>query len=145
MSGGFKATRVTIMPTMRYDDAAAAIEWLCGAFGFEKHMVIPGENGDVVHAQLTFGNGMVMLSSSRDDRFGELQTTPRGLGGATTQSCYLVVADIDAHHARSTAAGAEIVMPLEDQGHGKMYSCRDPEGHLWNFGDYDPWVESEGV
>ena len=55
-----KNTVSTVIPAMRYRDANAAIEWLCKAFGFEKHFVVPGENGTVAHAQLTFGNGMIM-------------------------------------------------------------------------------------
>jgi uncharacterized glyoxalase superfamily protein PhnB len=39
-----------------------------------------------------------------------------------------------------TRAGAEIVMEVEDQDYGgRLYSCLDPEGHLWSFGTYDPW------
>jgi uncharacterized glyoxalase superfamily protein PhnB len=66
-------------------------------------------------------------------------TTPREIGGRNTQSAYLVVQDPDAHYKRAVAAGAEIVMPLEDQVQGgRGYSCRDREGHVWSFGDYDP-------
>ncbi|MEO1068864.1 MAG: VOC family protein, partial [Cyanobacteria bacterium J06638_6] len=61
-----KQTVATIIPTLRYNDAARAIDWLCQAFGFEKHLVVPGENGAIAHAQLVFGNGMIMLGSARD-------------------------------------------------------------------------------
>jgi uncharacterized glyoxalase superfamily protein PhnB len=118
----------------------AAIEWLCKAFGFEKHLVVPGENGTVAHAQLSFGNGMIMLGSARDDEFGRRVKPPRETGGIGTQSAYVIVEDADAHHARAKAAGAEIVMEVEDQDYGgRLYSCLDPEGHLWSFGTYDPW------
>lgn len=134
--------RATIIPTMRYGDAPAAIEWLCKAFGFEKHLVVPGPNGTIAHAQLTFGNGMIMLGSTRDDQFGRLVTVPAD-AGAVTQSPYIIVQDTDAHYARARAAGAEIVMDIKDEDYGgRGYSCRDPEGHLWNFGSYDPWAES---
>jgi hypothetical protein len=66
-----KNTTSTVIPAMRYRDANAAIEWLCKAFGFEKHLVVPGENGTVAHAQLAFGNGMIMLGSAREDEFGQ--------------------------------------------------------------------------
>jgi uncharacterized glyoxalase superfamily protein PhnB len=133
----------TIIPTLRYRDAPAAIDWLCRAFGFEKHLVVPGEGGTIAHAQLTFGNGMIMLGSARDDEFGRLQKTPAQVGGVGTQSPYVIVADADAHYARAVAAGAEIVYPLKDEDYGgRGYSCRDPEGHLWNFGTYDPWAEA---
>jgi uncharacterized glyoxalase superfamily protein PhnB len=132
----------TIIPTMRYRDAAAAIDWLCRAFGFERHLVVPGEGDSIAHAQLTFGNGMIMLGSARDDEFGKLQVPPSETGGIGTQSPYIVVADADAHHARAVAAGAVVVMPLVDPEYGgRAYSCKDLEGHLWNFGTYDPWAE----
>jgi uncharacterized glyoxalase superfamily protein PhnB len=135
-----KNTVSTVIPAMRYRDANAAIEWLCKAFGFEKHLVVPGENGTVAHAQLTFGNGMIMLGSAREDEFGQWVKPPRETGGVGTQSAYVIVEDADAHHARAKTAGAEIVMEVEDQDYGgRLYACRDPEGHLWSFGTYDPW------
>jgi hypothetical protein len=60
------------------------------AFGFEKHLVIPGENGTVAHAQLTFGSGMIMLGSAREDEFGQWVTPPRATGGIGTQSAYVI-------------------------------------------------------
>lgn len=130
-----------IIPTLRYHDAAAAIEWLGKAFGFEKHLVVPGEDGSIAHAQLRLGDDMIMLGSARDDEFGRLQKPPRDVGGVGTQSPYIIVADVDAHHARAAAAGAKVVIPPEDRDYGgRGYGCLDPEGHLWNFGSYDPWA-----
>jgi uncharacterized glyoxalase superfamily protein PhnB len=130
-----------VIPTLRYKDAPAAIEWLGTAFGFETHLLVPGDGGSVAHAQLVSNGVMIMLGSVRDDAFGQLQKPPRELGVACTQSPYIIVDDPDAHYARAVSAGAEIVYEIADQDHGgRMYSCRDPEGHLWNFGSYDPWV-----
>jgi len=141
MAGDAKTTAATVIPTLRYKDAAAAIEWLCKAFGFERHLVVPGEDGAIVHAQLVFGNGMVMVGSARASDFDRLQKPPGALGGAVSQSPYIVVDDVDEHYARAVAAGAEIVLELRDEDYGgRDYSCRDPEGHVWNFGSYDPWV-----
>ena len=141
MADNAKSTTATVIPTMRYKDAAAAIEWLCEAFGFEKHLVVPGEDGTIVHAQLVFGNGMIMLGPAREREFDNLQKPPSALGGVVSQSPYVIVEDADEHYARAVAAGAEIVMEIkgEDYG-GRDYSCRDPEGHVWNFGSYDPWA-----
>ena len=130
-----------IVPTMCYHDVPAAIAFLGEAFGFESRLEVAGPDGNIVHAQLTVGPAMVMLSPARaaDDDFGKYQRTPRELGGGT-QSPYLVVTDVDAHCRRAAAAGARVVFGPKDEGHGRMYSCLDPEGHLWNFGDYDPWA-----
>jgi len=142
MAQNAKYTTATLIPTLLYDDAPAAIEWLCEAFGFEKHLVVPGEDRAIAHAQLVFGNGMIMLGSARDDGFGEYQKPPSATGGFGTQSAYVIVGDADVHYARAVAAGAEIVMEIKDEDHGgRAYSCRDPEGHLWNFGTYDPWTD----
>jgi uncharacterized glyoxalase superfamily protein PhnB len=68
-----------------------------------------------------------------------LQSTPEVLGG-TTQSPYLVVPDADEIYRRAKTAGAEIVIEIKDEDYGgRVFSCRDPEGHLWNIGSYDPW------
>lgn len=140
MSSAPKKTTATIIPTLRYADAVSAIDWLCRAFGFETHLVVPDDDGGIAHAQLTFGNGMIMLGSIRDDEFGRMIKQPTAMDGAETQSPYLIVEDVDAHCKHAKAAGATIVMPPEDQPHGgRFYSCRDIEDHLWNFGTYDPW------
>lgn len=131
----------TMIPTLKYRDARAAIRWLGEAFGFQEHLVVPGEGDAVVHAQLTLGGGMIMLGSARDDEYGRLIAHPSDVGGVT-QAPYIVIAEIDAHYERAVAAGAEIVMPIADQDHGgRLYSARDPEGNLWNFGSYDPLAE----
>ena len=128
-----------IIPALRYRDAAAAIDWLCEAFDFERHLIVPGEGGKIAHAQLTLGDGMIMLGSGHDGTYDRLIKQPDEAGGVT-QAPYLVVREIDAHYARAKAAGAEIVMDIEDQDYGgRAYTCRDPEGHVWNFGSYDPW------
>jgi uncharacterized glyoxalase superfamily protein PhnB len=141
MSGSTSAG-VSVIPGLRYKDAPAAIDWLCRAFGFEEHLVVPGEaEGTIAHAQLRFGNGMIMLGTAggHGGVFDEIMATPSETGGRQTQSAYVVVKDVDGHHDRAVAAGAEIVMPLEDKDYGgRGYSCRDPEGHVWSFGDYDP-------
>ncbi len=135
------ASGAKVIPTLRYKDAPGAIEWLGTAFGFETHLVVPGDRGSVAHAQLVSNGVMIMLGSVRDDAFGQLQKPPQEPGVACTQSPYIIVDDPDAHYARAVSAGAEIVYEIADQDHGgRMYSCRDPEGHLWNFGSYDPWV-----
>ena len=135
-----KATRATVIPTLRYRNARAAIDWLARAFGFEPQLVVPDESGGIAHAQLRFGAGMIMLGSMRDDEYGRLMTHPDQTGGRETMAPYVIVTDVDAHCARATAAGAEIVRPPADQDFGgRLYACRDLEGRLWNFGSYDPW------
>jgi uncharacterized glyoxalase superfamily protein PhnB len=140
MSGLAKSTRATVIPALRYRDAPAAIEWLCRAFGFEKHLVVPGEAGTIAHAELRFGNGMIMLGSVLETQFGRLMKQPDEIGGAETQSAYVVVNDADAVYARAKAAGARIAIEIKDEDYGgRGFSCYDLEGHLWSFGTYDPW------
>jgi uncharacterized glyoxalase superfamily protein PhnB len=126
MSELAKQTRATVIPALRYRDAKAAIEWLGRAFGFEAQLVVPGEGNEIVHAQLKFGGGMIMLGSARDNEFGRLMTHPDETGGRETMSPYVVVADADAHYERARAAGARIVIDIKDEDYGgRGYSCRD--------------------
>ena len=131
----------TIIPCLRYRDALAAIDWLCNAFGFRKQAVYADGKGVVQHAQLVFGNGMVMLGSvAHPGPWGERIAQPDEIGGRETQSPCVIVSDCEAHYRRAKAAGAVIVDELEHKEYGGAgYSCRDLEGHLWWFGSYDPW------
>lgn len=131
----------TIIPTLRYVDAPAAIAWLEKAFGFSSHFVVPDEQGGIAHAQLVHGTGMIMLGSVRRDAHGSRMAQPEEIGGRQTQCCYIVVDDPDALHARAVEAGAEITRGPEDTDYGsREFACLDPEGFLWNFGSYDPWA-----
>ena len=131
-----------IIPTLRYKDAPVAIEWLCKAFGFKKHLVVPGENGTITHAQLIIGNSMIMLGTEKDDDYGKLLWSPKTLKGSNTQAPYIIVDKVDAHYQIAKAAGAEIVMDIKDEDYGgRGYTCKDPEGYVWSFGSYNPWVD----
>jgi len=129
-----------IVPVMRYRDIDAAIEWLCATFGFEKHLVVTGEDGATFYAQLTYGTGMIMVGSGQNFELDPVLRQPQDIGGDETQCCYIVVGDVDKHYANTKAAGAEIVLDIKgDKSGGRGYSCRDPHGHIWNFGAYNPW------
>ena len=132
-----------IIPTMKYADAPAAIDWLRIAFGFEPHLVVPGPGDTIAHAQLRLGDDMIMLGSAGDTPFDQMQRPPAGRDAPVTQSAYIVIEDVDGHCDRARRAGAKIVLEPADQDYGgRLYCCRDPEGHLWNFGSYDPWAEA---
>ncbi len=142
MSSTAKNTRATVVPCLRYRDAPKAIDWLCSVFGFERQLVVPNEDGTIAHAQLSFGNGMVMLGSVPmiETDFGRLTKQPDELGGMQTQSPYLIVSDADAVYRRALTAGARIEIEIKDEDYGgRGFSCRDLEGHLWSVGTYDPW------
>ena len=128
-----------IIPSLRYKNAPAAIDWLENAFGFERHLVVPGPNDSIAHAQLKLGTGMIMLGSEKEDDFGQLVAAPSP-DATPSQAIYVSVPDADAVHDRAVAAGAEILIPLTDQDYGgRDFTCRDLEGHIWSFGTYDPW------
>src|SRR5262245_58395797 len=113
MAGEPKATTATMISCLNYRDADAAVDWLNHAFGFGEHAVYRGEDGKVIHAELSFGNGMIMLGPEGKGEFGKKVMTLPGAAGGCTQTVYVIVVDADAHHARAVAAGAEIVMPLK--------------------------------
>lgn len=115
-----KNTKVTLIPVVRYRDAPAAIEWLCQTFGFEKHLVVPNEDGPIAHAQLSFGNGMIMLGSvlKNETEFGRLMKQPDEIEGGQTQTTYVVVTDADAAYIQAKAGGAMIAMEIRDEDYG---------------------------
>jgi uncharacterized glyoxalase superfamily protein PhnB len=123
----------TLSTAIFYDDAAAAIDWLCKVLGFETRLRVDGENGQIVHSELVLGGSVIMVSSAKREPF----RTPRAVGGANTQSAMIYVSDIDRHYARARAAGAKITYELEtkdygeDYGTNRQYELEDIGGHRW--------------
>lgn len=133
--------RSTVVPTVRYRDVPAAIAWLSDAFGFVPHRLLNDEEGVVRYAELTFGTGMIMVGPVDEDNLGRFMVQPEEVGGVETQISYVHVENAKAHCERAAAAGATIVLDITDEANGgRGYTARDLEGHIWNFGTYDPWA-----
>jgi len=114
-----------------YQDPRAAIAWLEKAFGFERSMVISDAEGKVVHAELQFGDGYLMIGGE----WAAFTASPAAIGGKNTQCVHVQLgAGIDQHCERARAAGALIQQEPCDQFYGdRSYRACDPEGHVWTF------------
>lgn len=124
-----------IHPCLTYDNAQAAIEWLCRVFGFTKRFVVPGPDGRVEHSELSLGTGVIMVSSPKPE---DRRAGPRSLP-AYSQALSVYVADPDLHYARAVEAGAQVIRPLRTEEYGaRGYGVLDLEGHPWYFGNYRP-------
>ncbi|MGH9026170.1 MAG: VOC family protein [Acidimicrobiia bacterium] len=128
--------RQTIYPTLRYKDAPAAIKYLTDVLGLKADFVVEGPDDTIVHAQLAWENGLIMLGTAVEG--------VRGISSEIGGCCiYLAIDDPDARHDRAVKAGAEVVMGLTDQEYGsREFAVRDPEGNLWAFGTYQPFPGS---
>lgn len=124
-----------------YRDPMAALEWLERAFGFERSMLITDQDGNLVHSQMTYGDGYIMVGTEWSDNL----KSPASIGGTNTQTVHVhVPADIEAHCARARAAGAAIIQEPEDQFYGdRTYRAADPEGHIWTFAEARRFVSRE--
>jgi uncharacterized glyoxalase superfamily protein PhnB len=130
-----------ISSAVYYEDAARAIDWLVSAFGFEVRLKIEGDDGRIVHSELTFDGGLIMVGDAEKASLknGAIRATPKSLGGANTQQLCINVDDVDAICARARAAGAKITREPVTTDYGEEYwidrSCEaeDPEGHRWFF------------
>ena len=128
-----------ISPSLFYDDATAAIDWLTRAFGFAVQERVEDEQGRVVHSQLVLDGGLIMVGQTGLQPDRKYQQSPRTVGGANTQSLAVYVDDADAHCEQARAAGAEITVEptTQDYGEGywvdRSYGARDLEGHHWWF------------
>ena len=136
MTQNQEAEAPTIYPVLSYRDARAALAWLERAFGFKKVMEVPTSSGDIAHAEMSFGNGMMMMATAKEANGWR---SPLDLP-AVNQTIYVYVGDVDAHYQRTKAADARIVRELADTEYGsREYSALDLEGHHWSFGTYHPF------
>ena len=128
-------TPSTLYPSFFYDDAPAAIEWLCRAFGFHRRLVVAGPGGTVMHSELAFGPAVIMVATSKPDMGW---VSPRSLSGINSATS-LYLEDPDSHFSQAMAAGAVVVRELRNEEYGgRGYMVRDPEGNQWYFGSYRP-------
>lgn len=119
-----------VIPYLIYADAEAAIDFLCEAFGFEERFRFPTPDGRVGHAELGYGDSVLMLASVAED---SNQASPRDLP-AVHGSVQLYVDDVDAHYGQARAAGARITAEPADRFYGdRAYTAEDLEGHQWSF------------
>ncbi|HYP87048.1 MAG TPA: VOC family protein [Polyangiaceae bacterium] len=123
-----------------YADPHAAIDWLCKAFDFELQLKVEGDGGEIVHSELKYGEALVMVSGAAGkEPWQQLYRSPAAIGGGVTQALCFHVEDVDAHHARAVAAGAQVVRALSTSDYGedywsdRSYGALDLEGHLWWF------------
>lgn len=124
-----------IYPSLIYDDAFAAIDWLAGTCGFTVRFIVPGPGNRIEHSELSLGTGVVMISSPKTE---ERLFSPKTLNGVS-HGLSVYVADPDAHHDRAVAAGAKVIRALRTEEYGaRGYMVLDPEGHRWYFGNYRP-------
>ena len=131
----------TTVPMLTYEDVGAAADWLCAAFGFrEAGERYEDDEGRVTHAELAYGDGLVMLGFASPHYRGprrhaaECDHAARWLDNPYVVDGVLVhVADLDAHLDRARAAGAEILRGPDAQPFGRLYSAADQEGHRWMF------------
>ncbi|MGE6760333.1 aminotransferase [Corallococcus sp. AB049A] len=125
-----------ISSSLFYEDAPAAIDWLERAFGFQTRLKVEGADNTIVHSELVYGDGVIMVNSSGRHAH---HLSPRLHGGANTQTLTVYVDDVDAHCAQARAAGAVIIMEPETKNYGddwgtnRTYGAMDTEGHRWWF------------
>jgi uncharacterized glyoxalase superfamily protein PhnB len=131
-----------ISPSLFYEDAAAAIDWLCRAFGFEVRLKVEGDNGVIHHSELVLGTGVIMVGTVGERAYRPEaihRKSPRQLNGANTQSLFVYVDDVEAHCERARASGATIASEPKTEDYGdeywadRMYEAVDLGGHHWWF------------
>ncbi len=123
--------RPAFIPSVIYRDNRAALEWLRDAFGFEILEMLEDSKGNIVHAEMRHGDGVVMVGNEWTD----WAKSPASIGGKNTQRLHVrIESGIDEHCENARAHGAKIVMEPNVQFYGeRTYVAQDPEGHHWTF------------
>jgi uncharacterized glyoxalase superfamily protein PhnB len=128
-------TTTTITPFLVYREPGAALAWLERAFGLELVRSSKDGNGGLEHAELALGSAIVMVTACGAER----HLIALDDGGGACAGVHVHVDDVEARFERARAAGADIVLELQDTDYdAREFVARDPEGDLWSFGTYVP-------
>ena len=90
----------SLTPYLVVKGAAAAIEFYKKAFGANERFRMPGPDGRVGHAELQFGDSVIMLADECPERGA---TAPQG--GGLPVSLYFYTDNVDAVVERAVSAG----------------------------------------
>lgn len=124
------------VPHLVVNDGEAAIAFYAEAFGAKLEGKHPAEDGKrLMHAHLKLGGGDLYLMDDfpEYDNYASAKA-PARLGG-TSFVIHIDVPDADTAWARAAKAGAQVVMPLDNQFWGMRYGqVKDPFGHVWSIG-----------
>jgi uncharacterized glyoxalase superfamily protein PhnB len=129
-----------ISAALYYDDAVAAIDWLCRAFGFDVRLKVEGDAGRIEHSELVYGEGLIMVADALSNKEkASYRRSPSQIGGGNTQNLMVYVDDVEAHCRQARAAGAKIISEPKTSDYGeeywadRAYECQDLGGHHWWF------------
>ena len=124
------STRAAIVPVLVYEDIAAAHDYLVEVFGFTSGGLERDGSGTVVHGEVRLGDGAIWLHRvTAEHEMASPKDAEVAHGGLS-----VIVADVDAHFARSKEAGAVIESEPSNQEYGlREYGARDLENHRWWF------------
>ena len=130
-----------MIPATRYRDCEAALKFLKDVFGLTEHAVYRDDTGAIQHAQMVAGSGMMMFGPPNPGPFDPYMADPGEIGGRVTTSIYVVIDDVEGHYEHVSDRGVKVLLPLKSEDYGgQSFTVADPEGHIWTFGDYDPWA-----
>ncbi len=133
--------RPTMTSSLFYEDPGAAVDWIERAFGFARQVLITDAQGRLVHAEMRYGDGSIMIGAG----WATFTASPINIGARNTQSVLVHLhEDVAAHCERARGAGATILQEPADQFWGdRTYRARDPEGHVWTFAEHTRAVSRE--
>jgi uncharacterized glyoxalase superfamily protein PhnB len=118
-----------VLPYLYYQDARVALAFLIEAFSFAEIEAFRDADGRVWHAQLSTGDGAVMIGPG----MAEFGTRPVTDAEVVTSRTFVYVDDVDRHCERAGQTGATIVNEPADHGPNRVYIARDCGGHEWIF------------
>lgn len=132
----------TVTAHLYVKGAAAAIEFYKRALGATEVARLRVPDGRIGHAEIQIGNSRIMLSDEFPDYGGR---SPESIGGSPV-IMHLFVDDVDALAAQAVAAGAKVLMPVEDRFYGdRSGRFADPFGHVWIISTHIEDVSPEEI
>jgi PhnB protein len=122
------------IPHLIVSDGLAALDFYKEAFGADQgHTMMAPEGKKLLHGELTLDGHKFFVSDEFDTSEGGTCKSPHTLGG-TGVRITLQVDDADEIVERAVAAGARVLMPVQDMFWGARYGkIIDPFGHEWGI------------
>lgn len=120
----------SVTPSLIVKGADDAIKFYIAAFGAVERYRMAMPNGTIMHAEITIGDSIIMLS----DEFPDWGAVSPLTSGGTPSALMIYTSDCDTMFANAIAAGATELRPLMDQFYGdRSGQLLDPFGYKWTI------------
>lgn len=131
-----------VLPCLTVKEPLKSIEFYEKAFGFTNAGALPGPDGRIIHAAMSYMNKVVVMMGPENNPGCQMKS-PATSHLEMPMGIYVYHHDVDSLYQQAVRAGAHVIQPPQDMFWGdRVANFKDIDGYNWTFAthvkEFDP-------